>query len=144
MSHVTVVFTRKHSLGSTVLRAFQWSHWSHVALVSGLDVIEATATHGVRKVHLAEALVGVSKWEVAQLPCRDPELAFAAAESQVGKGYDWGMILGHPLRQDWDCRDRWVCSELVTWAIREGGTRLFRVEPHRITPQHLYLPRFGP
>lgn len=143
MSTITVLFTRKRNLGAAVLRAFQWSDWSHVALVQGDDVIEATAAHGVRRVSLADAKVGVSREHCLELPCRDPDVAFAAAESQVGKGYDWGMIFGHPLRQDWDNRERWVCSELVAWAIREGGTDLFRCKPHRITPQHLYLPRFG-
>lgn len=142
MSTISVLFSRKRNLGALALRVFQWSPWSHVALVYGSEAIEATATHGVRKVSLMQAVDGTSEREYVHLPCRDPELAFAAAESQVGKGYDWGMILGHPLRQDWDSMDRWVCSELVAWAIREGGTDLFRGQPHRITPQHLYLPRF--
>lgn len=142
MSTIPVLFTRRRNLGAVVLRAFQWSPWSHVALVNGPEVIEATATHGVRKASLSDALKGVSAYEYVRLPCLDRNLAYAAAESQIGKGYDWGMILGHPLRQDWDNMDRWVCSELVAWAIREAGTELFRVKPHRVTPQDLYLPRW--
>ena len=139
---IPVLFTRKRNLGAVVLRVFQWSPWSHVALLQGTTAIEATATHGVRRTSIMEAMKGVTASEIIYLPCRDPELAFAAAESQVGKGYDWGMIFGHPLRQDWDNMDRWVCSELVAWAIKEGGTDLFRKKPHRVTPQDLYLPRF--
>lgn len=143
MKTVSVLFSRKHNIGALVLRVFQWSPWSHVAIIDGDYVIEATATHGVRRVTIQEAMEHVTDYEIVHLPCANPEVAIAAAASQIGKKYDWGMILGHPLRQDWDDMDRWVCSELVAWAVQQGGTELFRTKPHRITPQHLYLPRFN-
>lgn len=93
-------------------KIFSWSKWSHVALVDGDYVIEATAMHGVRRVKIEEALHG-TKHEFATLPCKDPQAIIDAAMTQLGKPYDFLAILGIGLKRDWQEDDKWVCSELI-------------------------------
>ena len=142
MSRIAVVFSRAHNLGSLGLRTAMWSPWSHCGLVMDDVIVEATARYGVRRIGLQSMMEYASRTEIIFLPCVDPVVAYAAAESQIGKPYDWGMVVGHPFRQDWEDTNKWSCSELVAWAIQEGGTELFRTKAGRITPYHLYLPRF--
>lgn len=141
MSAVRVVFTRRHTLGSVLLRAALWSAWSHCALIDGDEVIEAAAFHGVRARPLAELLAESSEHEIVEVPARQPEAVIAAARSQIGKPYDWLGVVGIGLRRRWQDADRWFCSELVAWAF-EASDPLFRVHTWRITPRDVYLPRF--
>lgn len=57
---------------------------------------------------------------------------------QVGKKYDWGLILGFLTRGDTDNRDKWICSELVFAAFKVAGidllaaTNAYEVSPSLI------------
>lgn len=124
---------------SWIIKFFSWSKWSHVALVDGDYVIEATAMHGVRRVKIEEALHG-TKHEFATLPCKDPQAIIDAAMTQLGKPYDFLAILGIGLKRDWQEDDKWVCSELIGWAADKGGNPLFRKDRvNRITQEHLWM-----
>ena len=49
-------------------------------------------------------------------------------------------VAGIGLRRDWRDDSRWYCSELVAWAIEQGGTPLFRGNRfQRVTQEHLYM-----
>ena len=141
MNTVELLFTRRHAPTAPLLRAFAWSSWSHVALVTDRDtIIEAVAFEGVREITLQRACEIASRWEIVRLPCHNPPAAIAAARSQIGKPYDWLGIAGIGLRRDWRDDSRWYCSELVAWAIEQGGTPLFRSERmQRVTQEHLYM-----
>jgi hypothetical protein len=139
---VRVIFSRNHSLPSLFLRAALWSPWSHVALVAGETVIEASSIHGVRERPLADFMADATKVAIIELP-GDADRAIAAARSQIGKPYDWRGILGIGFRRRWQDQDAWSCSELVAWAIEQSGVLLFRTQPWRVTPQMLYAPIFG-
>lgn len=143
MSTITVVFSRRHHVGSVLLRAALWSPWSHCALVDGDRVLEAAAPHGVRARTLAELCAEASRFEVRELPCPDPAAAIAWAESQLGKPYDYRGVVGIGFRRRWQDADAWFCSEFVSEAIRQGGRALFRADAYRITPLHLHIPNFG-
>ena len=68
------------------------------------------------------------------------DAAIAAARSQIGKPYDWTGLFGFLSGRDWQKVNRWFCSELATWAIAQGGTRLFRLEAQsRVTPGDLWM-----
>ena len=143
MGALRVVFTRRHHVGSVLLRVAQWSAWSHCAIVDGQAVIEAVAPDGVQGRPIADLLMHSSRHEVVELPCPDPAAAIAWARDQVGTPYDWGGVLGIGFRRRWHDADAWFCSEFVAEAVRQGGRPLFRADAYRITPQHLYLPIFG-
>lgn len=136
---VQVVFTRKHALGSILLRTALWSPWSHCAIVDGYEVIEAAAFGGVRVRPLADMLVQATKAAMIVLP-GEPEKVIAAARSQIGKPYDWAGVLGFGFRRRWQDNDAWFCSELVAWSFAKAGSPLFREHPWRITPRDLYIP----
>ena len=139
---VSVVFTRKRSVGSVFLRTALWSAWSHCAIVDGDQVIEAVAVDGVRVSRLEDVLMEASKHEIIDVPVRDARAVIAAADTQLGKPYDYTGVLGIGLRRRWQQTDRWFCSELVAWAFARGGTPLMRVQEWRITPRDLYLPLY--
>lgn len=143
MNTVTVIFTRKRSLGSVLLRAWMHSRFSHCALVDTQagTVIEASV-HGVRERPLADLKAESSYFEELQLPCADPALALELARREIGKPYDWAGVAGFWTRRDWNRANAWLCSELVVGIVLRAGTPLFRKPPHRISPEMLYLPLF--
>lgn len=137
---IQLLFTRKRTLASFAIRAFCGSRWSHVALVDGDHVIEATGLHGVRRVPLTTAMRGVSHHELVNLIDADPGPVIAAAKTQLGKPYDFLAIVGLWLRSGWDETDSWFCSELVAWALEQGGHPRFRARDiSRVTQQHLWM-----
>lgn len=140
MSSVRVVFTRRHALGSVLLRAALWSAWSHCAIVDGDRIIEAAAFHGVRERPLAELLAEASEYEIIEIPARNPAAVIAAARSQLGKPYDWRGVVGIGFRRRWQDEDAWFCSELVAYAFEAAGDLLFRAKRWRIRPPDLYIP----
>lgn len=125
-----------------LLRAFLWSPWSHCAIVDGDEVVEAAAWYGVRSRLLEEFLAASSLYEIIRIPCNDPEVAIAAARSQIGKPYDWAGVFGIWFRRNWQNEDHYMCSELVAWAQAQSGPALFRTKASRITPRDISLPIF--
>lgn len=143
MNSIPVLFTRSRNPVSALIRHWQHSPFSHVAIVSGQDVIEATFKHGVRVTPLDQAKQAASYHEIKAIPCGDIDRTLEAAYSQVGKKYDWRAPIGVGLRSDWEFTDRWDCIELIAWAWAQGGRPLFRGDNHhRLRPHDLYLPLF--
>lgn len=135
-----VFSTKNWNPFSWVIKIFTWSKWSHVGLVDGDYVIEATALNGVRRVPLEVALEGVSKYEFVTLPSKNPSAIIEAAKTQIGKKYDFLAIIGIGLKRDWQETDKWVCSELIAWAAKEAEDNLFRHDRiNRITQEHLWM-----
>lgn len=134
-----VLFCTSKLPGAVLIRAVTWSQWSHVALVDGDEVIEATWPT-VRVAPLAEVIAAHSAHVIVDLPCHSPDEVIKAARSQVGKPYDLTALFGLLMHRDWQEEDRWFCSELVAWAFSQGGSPLFRADAlHRITPQLLWM-----
>lgn len=140
MSSVSLLFSTSRHPMSAVIRACTWSSWSHVALVDGDDVIEATAPAGVRRFPVVRAIDHAKRGQIIDLPCRNPDAVLTAAASQIGKPYDYTAVLGLGLRRDWQEDDAWFCSELVAWAFAQAGEPLFRADVlRRVTPEHLWM-----
>lgn len=140
MSTVQILLSRRRHPGSVLIRTTTWSAWSHVDLMDGESLIGAVAPHGVERERLDIRLSHASLAAVMTIPCDNADIVIAAAESQIGKPYDWFGALGIGLHRDWQDMDRWFCSEIVAWAFQEAGQPLFRAEVlHRITPQHLWM-----
>lgn len=140
MQTVRLLFSTTGNPFSWGIRTITWSRWSHVALVDGADVIEAVAIHGVRRAPLVQRLQEARHYAFAELPCMDPEIIIAAAESQIGKPYDYTAVLGLGLHRDWQAMTAWFCSELIAWAFEEGKSGLFRGDSlNRVVPEHLWM-----
>ena len=139
MDHVKLLFCTSKKIGAAAIRAVTWSKYSHVALVDGDEVIEATWP-AVRVAPLAEVIAAHSAHVIVDLPCANPEFVIEAARSQVGKPYALTALFGLLMHRDWQEEDRWFCSELVAWAFEKAGEPLFRAEVlRRVTPQHLWM-----
>ena len=141
---IRVIFTRRHHIGTIVLRAFLWSKWSHCAIIDGDEVIEAAAPDGVRTRPLADLIAESSRYEIMDFPARNPAAVIAAARAQIGAPYDWGGVVGIGFRRRWQDHDAWFCSELIAAAFADAGEPLVRVDAWRITPRDLYLPIRSP
>jgi hypothetical protein len=145
MPHLTLLFSTRNNPGSALIRAYTWSHWSHVAVVdySRGTVIESVMIHGVREIPLDEAMNNAATFELANIRCRNPVAAINLIRSQLDKNYDYTALFGELLHRDWQDETKWFCSELITWGIETSGTRLFRAESiHRVTQQDLYARSF--
>lgn len=140
MKTARILFSTSQHPFSAAIRVGTWSDWSHVALVDGFEVIEATASRGVQPAPLGEAIARASSYALVDIVTRDPAAAIAAARSQIGKRYDWTGAFGIGLHRDWQEDDAWFCSELVAWAFQVTNQPLLRVEiMRRVTPQHLWM-----
>ena len=145
MDVVRVLFTRRRHLGSLAIRTFTWSAWSHVDLLdvsSGQpQLIGAVAPSGVVVEPLSHRLKNASRVALVEFHVPCAEAVVRAARSQVGKSYDWLGVAGLVTRsRDWQREEAWFCSELIAWAIGQGGLPLFREAlVGRITPQHLWM-----
>lgn len=136
---VNVIFSRRHHLGSVLLRTGMWSPWSHCGVIEGDTVIQAAAGVGVVRTPLAEFKRIASRWAVVEFPASETFTAMAAA-SQIGKPYDLLGAVGVAVHRNWDSDDKWFCSELVAYALQEAGLPLFREGGlFRVTPQHLWM-----
>lgn len=67
----------------------------------------------------------------------------AFLSAQVGKPYDWPMVLGFISRAEEEgtaSTGKWFCSELVFAGSRHAGrTLLLRIEPWEVNPGHISL-----
>jgi len=135
-----LIFSRRATLGSWLIRAFCWSRWSHVSvLYERSHVVDATLTHGgVRLRRLAELLDEASAVEWVEVDLPDEAAASAFMAQQLGKRYDWTALVGIVLRADWADPSRWFCSELAAAAVQAGGRRLLREDLARVTPGLLW------
>lgn len=146
MATVPVIFTRRHHIGSLVLRGFLWSHWSHCAIVDGSEVIEAAFGYPVRARPLDDLLSESSDQDIIYIEVPDAharDAVIAAARAEIGKPYDWRGVVGFLPRADIHDAHAWFCSELVAHAFEAACVPLFRCRPHRVTPPMIYTPRFG-
>ena len=140
MSGVQLLYSRSRHIASAGIRLATWGEFSHVALVDGLQVVEAVFSGGVRDGDMNAAIARASRWALVEYEHRNPSGMIAAARSQIGKPYDMTGALGLGVHRDWQQDDAWWCSELVPWAAAQAGEAWFMPQAmHRITPQHLWM-----
>lgn len=136
---IKLAFCKSNTAISLAIRITTWSQWSHVAIIDGDEVIEA-APSGVRRCSISTLYAENDVVEVVNFRCANPEAIINAANSQVGKPYDFTAVIGIYFHRDWQSRDRWYCAELVAWAFEQAKDPLFRSDAlHRVTPQHLWM-----
>lgn len=140
MNHVTIAFSRPGSLIGWLVSWFTGYEYSHVAMVSpdGYWVLESTGTlkpYGVQ----IRALHNRDFNELRTIPHPDPDAVWNAAITQVGKPYDWGYILGWPMRRNWQDDDKWSCTELIPWAFAQTGHPIIHSDHHRVGPMTLHM-----
>lgn len=122
------------------IRTASFSQWSHVAVINGDSVIEASLTEGVREIPLQQAIQTANKHAIISIPLTDEAAFIWLVRSQIGKPYDLTAIFGQLVHRNWQTEDRWFCSELPAWAAQVSGCPIFRTEAmHRVTPEHWWM-----
>jgi uncharacterized protein YycO len=134
---MNVIFATDKKIWSVFIRWFTWSKYSHVALVNGDKVIEATLAHGVRMTSLDNFLSRYKKTLMCDVTVVDEEKAWNFALKQICKPYDISAIIGLALRRKWTNDDKWFCSELVVASLYQGGVTLIRKDTYRVTPEDI-------
>ena len=136
MKTVKVIFGRNNLPFSWIIRLFTWSRWSHCGVIdsTGVNVIEATAKHGVAVSTLSGFKHRYKKHAIVELPVLNGVDAHSLLRQEIGKSYDWLAIISLVVKRDWEQPDKWFCSELIAHAI--GIFRRDRVG--RITPEDLW------
>lgn len=139
MENITVLFTTRN--WNPVSYAIRWaiprsrfhvSHASHCLVVDGDYLIEASMTHGVRRVLREEALKGLTIVDTVAFNVPDAEAGLAFARLQDGKRYDFKGAFGLALTPDreWDDDSDWFCFELAAATLQAAGRDSFRSAAH--------------
>lgn len=135
-----VCLHRAPGIIGTLIRWQQRGHWSHASLwFPGRGIIEAREFRGVQARPCHEPRPGelIERYTVAGLSAQQEDMLFAFAQRQLGKRYDYTMVLRFVSRRQADRKQygRWFCSELVYAALQHAGVDLFRAtEPWEVSP----------
>lgn len=133
------MFCRSLNIGSAAIRLATWSLWSHVALVRGSDVIEASARGGVRLTDVSELRDRYRESPIIGVAGLDGDSAWNYALSQLGKPYDFPGLLGLTPFRNWSDDSAWHCSELVGACLIRGGVFSGNwKKQNRVTPQDIW------
>lgn len=134
-----LLFTTESGPASALIRTFTWSDYSHVDLVFGNEVIGAYPGRGVERIPIDDRLKAASKAAFFMADGIEESAALEKAMSQINKPYDWLGVIGIGLHRDWQCQDKWFCSEFASWVAMQCGKPLLAGNFRRITPQDLLL-----
>lgn len=127
-------FTRGTGLVPRVIQWITWSDVTHVALEVNGHVYEANHSDGVKKTtaiywkHANKAIRSI------QLNHLNDKVILKRLENEVGKKYDFANLFCYPFRCDYQHKNRWTCSELISYAIQE---LVPHQHYHRVAPRHL-------
>jgi hypothetical protein len=136
-----IAIYRGKSWVSRVIRAFNWSPYSHVAWIDDADfsVIEAWHPGGVS--HVATPNVNHTPGTMVDIFTVHGEEPFQTEIirqfllDQVGKKYDFAGIFGFVFRATrLQNKEKWFCSELVAEAYATAGLPLLRLPSYKIYP----------
>jgi len=139
MEQITLIFTKRNwSPGSLLIRwclprsRFYNSQSSHCLIEDGEYLIEASMTHGVRRVKREEALKGLTAVNTVAYNVPNAEAGLKWAREQVGKKYDFKGALGLAIApdRDWMEDDAWFCYELGAATLVAAGKDCFRSVGH--------------
>ena len=139
-----LLFSRRRTWQSVLIRVLTGSVWSHVDLIDpddGRYVLGAAGRKGVHRTTLATRLDAVSKAARVVIPTVDGSAVKAHVVTHLGKAYDWPGLLHFIfpfIRQD---PERLFCSELIAGALLTATRRFGGLEncpPACVTPEDLW------
>jgi len=138
---VQVALFHGHGFVSWAIRWQTRSFWSHAALVesAGSDTIIEAWTSGVRKKELKN-WDNVQRYNITGITSKQSKDAWAFAEAQVGKPYDFSGVARFVSRRAHPPNRKWFCSELVFAALEKSGVQLLsRIPASNVSPVMLCL-----
>jgi uncharacterized protein YycO len=152
MGEIMLVYSTRKTIGSALIRAFSRCWCSHVAILDGEYIIEATGSHGVRRVPFSEALAEYDDYAIVAYEVPRPRLGIDFARSKVGSKYDipaylWFMVgpvlrlIGHDV--EYDHPKKFICSELANDVLKMAGRQLVAERSSKIKPRDLWIVNCG-
>lgn len=132
-----------HSAPGFIGRAIRWqtrSQYSHASLyLPGQGIIEAREGKGVQ--HLREYAPKdgerIELYNIEGMADADAQFAWEFAQAQIGKAYDWTMVLRFVSRRQESrpSSEKWFCSELVYASLKAASIELLRAtDPWEVSP----------
>lgn len=118
------IYVRATNIFSLGIRALEGGAASHVGIVDGDHVIEASFWHGVRRVPREKFLEHYTVVDEIEFSVPDEAVGIEWAHRQLGKPYDVTGVLGFLLWRNWSSDNRWYCSELAVGAALQAGRTL--------------------
>jgi uncharacterized protein YycO len=124
-------------------RLIRWqtrSDYSHASLyLPGQGIIEAREGKGVQHLREYEPKDGerIELYRIEGMADADAQSAWEFAEAQIGKAYDWTMVLRFVSRrqESRSSSEKWFCSELVYASLKAAGIELLRAtDPWEVSP----------
>lgn len=148
-----LVFSRSNTAVGLAIRTATLSKWNHVDMVFDNNIlIGAVGFHagetwrgGVQQTTLSARLSqsNIAEYKIYDLHIWDEGAAFAFAQQQLGKPYDWSGVFGFLApNRNWQQDDSWFCSELVAATALAGKTTMLNRAASRIVPGVLELSPF--
>ena len=141
MMSVQLLFTRRRTIGSALIRLLSGSTWSHVDLIDPDDdryVIGATGKKGVHRDQLSTRLAASSKAAIMTLPNVDTGQLKAHVIAHIGESYDWPGVMHFILPWRKQDPDRMFCSELIAHALKLAQVDMGGLDPAHTTPGDLW------
>lgn len=131
-----------HRGKSVVSRLIRWQtrgDYSHAGIIlPDGRFFESREGKGVRSFNGWVANEGESvEFYAVQVNDQQAEEIISFLEAQLGKGYDWTMVLRFVTREQESraSTGKWFCSELVFAAFQQAGVNLLaRTEPWEVSP----------
>lgn len=125
MQRIRVIYGRSWKPISLLIQLRTLSHWSHIGVIDGDNVIEAVGGQGVVVTPLRDFKRRYSRTVEGSMYCLDEARALEYLRCRVGARYDKRAVIGFALALGWDDVEAYHCAELVA-----GCTGLFN--PSRI------------
>lgn len=132
-----ITFMGGYKIGDLLVEVSTLSRWSHCwAELDNGHIIDAMVGIGV-----SDRLPGRPRWServsIDSFPSSKRIALQEWLQSQIGKEYDYGGIIGWPLRE-WQAQNKWFCSELLAYGlVTSGCLPKFSKNLHHISPSRL-------
>ena len=132
---------------SWISKTIRWqtrSEYSHIGIWIDEGVVEAWHKGGVRLVtNPDEGHTDGTPIDVFEPIVRIDERRLRnALLNEVGKAYDFHGCARFLSRRDAPLDDRWFCSELAAWALKQSNLTLQRIPASHMAPAHVAMSRF--
>lgn len=128
---LTLIFTRSNTLIGKIIQLITRSKWTHVAVLDGDNVIEASGRKGkVVQTDLKEFVESYSEIEYRSLPGD-----ISIIRQSIGTEYDYNGIRGFILLWIRHDTDKLFCSEKIALASTRATVR---DQADKVSPAELY------
>lgn len=115
------IYVNSQDWFATLVTTVEKGQWSHVGIIDGDRVIEATFADGVRSRTLASLMRDRPLHCIVEIDVPNEQRGIEFARAQIGKPYDYAGVLGLGFNRNWEESSRWYCDELWMSTMAAAG-----------------------